>query len=198
MKDRIHKALEESVAVHQSLTGEVATIIRTSEVIAHAFQAGNKVLTVGNGGAASDAQHLAAEFVATFQMGKRPALPALCLNGNASTTTAWTNDFSFDSLYERQIEAFGKKGDVLIALSSGGGSLKPGQSSNIAFAAKKAKDMGLIVIGLSGKTGGALKEIADISIVVRSQSTARIQEAHITLFHLIIGAVEEKMFGTLK
>lgn len=195
MKERIIKALEESVAVHRSLLDEAENIIRASSIIARAFRAGNKILTVGNGGAASDAQHLAAEFVATFQMGKRPALPALCLNGNASTTTAWTNDFSFDSLYERQVEAFGKKGDVLLALSSGGGSLTPGQSANIAFAAKKAKEMGLIVIGLTGKTGGALKEIADLSLVVKSSSTARIQEAHITLFHLIIGLVEEQMFG---
>lgn len=195
MKERILKALDESVAIQRSLIGEAETIIHASEVIARAFESGNKVLTVGNGGAASDAQHLAAEFVASFKMGKRPALPALCLNSNSSTTTAWTNDFSFDSLYERQVEAFGKKGDVLMALSSGGGSLTPGQSANIAFAAKKAKEMGLTVIGLTGKQGGALKDIADVCIIVKSQDTARIQEAHLTLFHLIIELVETKMFG---
>lgn len=194
MKEKILHALEESGVVSRSLAEDAEKIARASEIIASAFAAGNKLLTVGNGGAASDAAHLAAEFVATYKM-KRRGLPAICLNSNASTTTAWTNDFSFETLYEREVEAFGKAGDVLVALSSGGGSLEPGLSSNIALAAKKAKEMGLGVIGLSGKTGGALKEIADPCIVVKSQVTARIQEAHMMLFHIIIELVDERLFG---
>lgn len=197
MNELIRTALEESSRVSQSLIGETDTILRASELIASAFKRGQKLLTVGNGGAASDAQHLAAEFVATYKM-KRPGLPAICLNSNASTTTAWTNDFSFETLYERQVEAFGKAGDVLIALTSGGGMLTPGPSSNIARAAKKAKEMNLTVIGFSGKSGGALKEISDLCIVVKSQVTARIQEAHMALFHIIIELVDERLFGNGK
>ncbi len=194
MTERIIQALDESIGVHGSLKDERAAIVRSRDIIVQAFRSGNKLLLVGNGGAASDVQHMAAEFVATFKM-KRPGLPAIALTSNASTLTAWTNDFSFDTVYARQVEAFGKKGDVLIALSSGGGSLSPGLSSNVALAAKKAREMGLVVIGLTGKTGGALKEIADPCVVVKSQVTARIQEAHITLLHIIIELVDEEMFG---
>lgn len=193
MKNTIAQALAESAALQISLTGEADKLVRAAEIIIGAFKAGNKILAVGNGGAASDAQHFTAEFVATFK-GARPALPAICLNSNVSTITAWTNDFTFDTLYERQVEAFGKKGDVLIALSSGGGSLEPGRSVNIAFAARKAKEMGLHVIGLTGKTGGALKDFADPCFIVKSDVTARIQEAHMTLFHIITELVDDHLF----
>lgn len=160
--------------------------------------AGNKILTVGNGGAAADAEHFTAELVGVYNnKNKRPGLPAICLNLNTSMITAWVNDFGFESLYERQVEAFGKRGDVLVAISSGGGSLKPGYSSNIALAAKKAKETGLKVIGLTGKTGGALKDIADPCIIVKSQVTARIQEAHMTLLHIITEMVDEKILGMI-
>lgn len=194
MKERILQSLADHRAVHESLQQECGAIERTADLLVEAFQNGRKLLVVGNGGAASDAAHLAAELVATFTF-KRRGLPAVCLSSNASTITAWTNDFSFDTLYERQVEAFGKPGDVFLALSSGGGSLTPGQSANIALAAKKAKEMGLIVIGLTGKTGGALKAIANPCIIVASQVTARIQEAHMTLFHILIDLIDEKMFG---
>lgn len=196
MKQHILQALEEGSRIQHSLQSEADTIIRASDILIKAFKSGRKLLIVGNGGAASDAQHIAAEFVATYKR-ERPGLPVICLNSNVSTITAWTNDFSFDSLYERQVEAFGKPGDVLIALSSGGGSLEPGRSSNIAFAARKAKELGLTVIGLTGKTGGALKSIADPCIIVSSQVTARIQEAHLTICHIITELVDERMFGNL-
>lgn len=194
MKERILQTLADHRAVHESLKEECGAIERAADLLVKAFQNGRKLLVVGNGGAASDAAHLAAELVATFTF-KRRALPALCLSSNVSTITAWTNDFGFDTLYERQVEAFGKPGDVLLALSSGGGSLTPGQSANIALAAKRAREMGLIVIGLTGKTGGALKTLADPCIIVTSQVTARIQEAHLTLFHVLIDLIDEKMFG---
>lgn len=197
MRQIIQQALKESVTVQQSLEGHIPEIIRSAEMIVKAFRAGNKLLIVGNGGAASDAQHIAAEFVATYKMERR-GLPAICFNGNASTTTAWTNDFSFDTLYARQIEAFGKKGDILLALSSGGGSLVPGRSANIAFAAKRAKEMGIEVIGLTGKTGGALKDLSDPCIIIKSSVTARIQEAHLTICHSIIELIDETMFGKLR
>jgi D-sedoheptulose 7-phosphate isomerase len=194
MKKRILQSLTEHRAVHESLRNECGAILRVSDLLVKAFQNGRKLLVVGNGGAASDAAHLAAELVATFTF-KRRGLPAICLSSNVSTITAWTNDFSFDTLYERQVEAFGRPGDVFLALSSGGGSLEPGRSANIALAAKKAKEMGLVVIGFTGKTGGALKKFADPCIIVKSQVTARIQEAHMTLFHVMIDLIDEKMFG---
>lgn len=196
MEKFILNSLSDSVAVQDSLKDEVDNIIRSVEIIVDAFVAGNKLLVVGNGGAAADAEHFVAEFVGTYNnKNKRPGLPAICLNLNAATITAWVNDFGFESLYERQLEALGKPGDVLVAISSGGGSLKPGYSTNIALAAKKAKDMGLKVIGLTGKTGGALKDIADPCIIVKSQTTSRIQEAHMSLLHIITELIEEKMFG---
>lgn len=194
MKKLILNALNDSIVVQNSLLGEVAKIVLSVETIVKAFTAGNKLLVVGNGGAAADAQHFVAEFVATYKM-KRPGLPAICLNENISIITAWTNDFGFESLYERQVQALGKPGDVFIAFSTGGGSLEPGLSSNIALAAKKAKKMGLKIIGFSGKSGGALKDIADPCIVIKSQVTARIQEAHMTLAHIITEMVDEIMFG---
>lgn len=199
MKKLILQALNDSIIIQGSLQGDIKKIIRSVEIIVDALTAGNKILTVGNGGAAADAEHFTAELVGVYNnKNKRPGLPAICLNSNASTITAWTNDFGFDSLYERQVQAFGKPGDVLIALSTGGGSLEPGLSSNIALAAKKAKETGLKVIGLTGKTGGALKDIADPCIIVKSQTTARIQEAHMTLLHIIAEMVDEKLFGHLK
>lgn len=191
----ILKALDESIDIRNSLKDELDKIIRSSEIIVDAFKSGSKVLIAGNGGNASDAIHFTAEFVGKYNKLDRPGLPAICLNLNPSIITAWTNDYGFDTLYERQIEALGKSGDVFIAISTGGGSLEAGLSSNIAFAAKKAKQMGLKVIGLTGKTGGALKELADPCIIVKSNTTARLQEAHITLAHIIIEMVEEKMFG---
>lgn len=199
IKKRIIQSLEESVNVQKSLNGDINKVIRSVEIIVEALTAGNKLLVVGNGGAAADAEHFTAEFVGVYNNKlKRPGLPAICLNENTSMITAWINDFGFDTLYERQVQAFGKPGDVLLALSTGGGSLKPGYSSNIALAAKRAKEMGLKIIGLSGKTGGALKDIADPCFVVKSQVTARIQEAHMTIAHIIIEMVDERMFGDEK
>lgn len=193
----IIKALDDSIGIRNSLKGDAEKIVRSSEIIIDAFKSGNKLLIAGNGGNASDAVHLTAEFVGKYKL-DRPGLPAICLNLNPSTITAWTNDYGFDTLYERQIQALGIPGDVFIAISTGGGSLTPGLSSNIALAAKKAREMGLKVIGLTGKTGGALKELADPCIIVKSDVTARLQEAHITLAHIIVDLVERKMFGDLK
>jgi D-sedoheptulose 7-phosphate isomerase len=190
----ILKALDDGIEIRDSLKDESGKIISSSEIIVDAFGSGNKVLIAGNGGNAADAIHFTAEFVGKFKL-NRPGLPAICLNVNPSTMTAWSNDFGFDTLFERQVEALGKSGDVFIGISTGGGSLEPGLSSNVALAAKKAKEMGMKVIGLVGKTGGALKEISDICIVVKSNDTARIQEAQITLAHIITGLVEDKMFG---
>lgn len=195
---KIFAALDESIEIRNSLKNEADKIQRAAQVISDAFVAGGKVLIAGNGGNASDAIHFAAEFTGKYNKMERVGLPAICLNTNPAMMTAWTNDYSFDTLYERQVQALGKPGDVFIAISTGGGSLEPGLSSNVALAAKYALGMGMKVVALVGKTGGALKDLADPCIIVKSNSTARIQEAQITLVHMITELVEEKMFGGQK
>lgn len=195
--EMINESIEEGVRVRSTLLDDGPKIIEAAELIAGALQMGGKVLAAGNGGSAADAMHFAAELEATFTFYRR-GLPAMCLNSNISTMTAWSNDFDFSTLFERQVEAHGKPGDVLVAISTGGGTYDKGASHNIALGAKKAKEMGLKVIGLSGKKGGVLNEISDICFVVKSQVTARIQEAHITLLHVITQAVDEIMFPNKK
>ena len=193
MRDIVIQSIEEGVSARIDLKKDVDKIIRASEIIVEAFRSGSKILAAGNGGSAADAQHFTAEFEGKYCL-ERPGLPAICLNTNASTLTAWANDFNFDTVFERQIEAHGKPGDVLVAISTGGGSFAEGYSRNIALAAKKAKESGLKVIGLAGKTGGVLKDMADVSIVVNSENTARIQECHITELHILTELVERIMF----
>lgn len=153
------------------------------EEIRAAMQRGGKLLLCGNGGSAADAQHLAAEFVGRFKR-DRAALPAIALTTDTSILTCVANDFGYDALFARQIEAVGNAGDVLIALSTSG------NSKNVLAAAGQAKKNSMKVIGLTGCGGGGLAELCDILLCVSSADTARIQEAHIFLGHLICQAFE--------
>lgn len=152
-----------------------------------AFQQGNKLLFVGNGGSAADAQHLAAELVVRFRK-NRPALPALALTVDSSALTAIGNDFGFDELFSRQVQALGQAGDLLFALSTSGNSV------NVLNAIVAAQSMGMVVVGMTGAGGGRLAELADICLQIPSNDTARIQEGHTLLGHLLCDALEQSLF----
>lgn len=147
---------------------------------------GGKILFFGNGGSAADAQHLSAELVVRFISNRAP-IAAMALNTDTSALTAGANDLGYDSIFARQIEALGRPGDVAVAISTSG------TSPNIITALKMAREKGLVATALSGRNGGALPDIADPVIIVPAQSTRRIQEMHITLGHMLCGALEQKL-----
>lgn len=156
------------------------------DVCAHAIRQGNKILFFGNGGSAADAQHLATELYVRF-IDDRAPIAALALPTDTSGMTAIGNDLGFDHLYARQIDAIGKPGDVAVGLTTSG------TSPNIIKALWSARDKGLVTVGLSGRGGGQLHDICDVTIVVPAQSTRRIQEMHITLGHIFCGALEQAL-----
>lgn len=151
-----------------------------------ALSAGGKIVFAGNGGSASDAQHIATEFTVKYRS-KRRALPAISLATDTSALTAIGNDFGFDQIFGRQLEAIGKRSDLLVLISTSG------MSKNLLNCAKVANDLGISSFGLLGRDGGELVKICDASIVVPSETTSRIQEAHIFLLHFLIQSVEERM-----
>jgi D-sedoheptulose 7-phosphate isomerase len=180
----------ESAKVKENIASDDEIISKIEKVavdIIEALKKGNKVLLCGNGGSAADAQHIAAELLGKFYL-HRKALPAVALNTNGSILTAVANDYSYDDVFSRQVEGLGREGDILIGISTSG------NSKNVINAIKKAKEMGIKTIGLSGKNGGKMKELSDICICVPSNSTPRIQEAHITIGHVICEIVEREMF----
>lgn len=162
------------------------------EKIAHeiivALRAGNKIILCGNGGSASDAQHIAAEFIGRF-VNERMSLPAIALTADTAALTAIGNDFGFDRVFSRQIEGLGKKGDILIAISTSG------RSPNVLEAIAQAKQQGLRVIGFTGREGGVLKDAADLCFIAKAPKTTHIQEMHITALHAICEVVETILFG---
>ena len=194
MSQQITDIIDASIKVKQLLMANekiVSTIEDCVTVIVNAFSAGNKVLFCGNGGSAADAQHLAAEFSGRFYI-DREALPAEALHCNTSYLTAVGNDYSYDVIFSRLIKGIGKKGDILVGLSTSG------NSANIVNALETAKEKGMITIGFTGFTGGRMKEISDYLINVPSTDTPRIQESHILVGHIICQLVEEKIFGSPK
>lgn len=162
-------------------------IEQATESIVHSLKNGGKVLLAGNGGSAADAQHLAGEFVSRFYY-DRPGLPAFALTVDSSVMTAIGNDYGYDYLFARQIEAAGNKGDVFIGLSTSG------NSPNIISAFEAAKKKGLITIGLAGESGGKMKELCDICLCMPSKITPKIQEGHGCVGHIICALVEKIIF----
>lgn len=192
MLQKIHSIIQASVDVKTALLQEAGIMARIEEVVmalTNTFKNGNHVYFCGNGGSAADAQHLAAELSGRFYV-DRDALPAEALHVNTSYLTAVANDYSFDVIYARMIKGIGKKGDVLIGLSTSG------NSENIVKAFEQAKQSGLITIGFTGASGGKLKTLSDYLINVPSTDTPRIQESHILIGHIICQLVEEKYFVT--
>ena len=157
------------------------------KLISHAFEAGNKLFFFGNGGSAADAQHLAAEFVNRYVM-DRPPLPAIALTTDTSILTSISNDFSFNEIFGKQLKALGKEGDVAFGISTSG------NSSNIIKAFEVAKEMRMKTVALTGNDGGAIAKMADISLIVPSTSSPRIQEVHILVGHILCEMVEHSLF----
>ena len=183
MKNIYLKELNEHREVLAELTGLADKVIAVSERISYAMDQGGKLLICGNGGSAADAQHIAAEFVGRFRADRRP-LPAMSLTTDSSVLTCISNDYSFRSVYSRQVEALGKRGDVLLAISTSG------NSENILEAVRAANDKQIFTVGLLGNDGGKLNRLVNNSIVVSSENTARIQEAHIFVGHMLCALVE--------
>jgi D-sedoheptulose 7-phosphate isomerase len=189
-KNRVGALIEASIATKQSMLQDadvVAAVANVSEILVEALTGGNKILLFGNGGSAADAQHIAAELVGRFAF-DRPALPALALSVNSSCVTAIGNDYGFDQVFSRQIEALGRAGDVAVGISTSG------NSPNVLRAVVTAKTMGLRTIALTGLGGGKLKRAADRCICAPSSETPRIQECHILIGHIISDLVEREIF----
>ena len=187
--ERIKEALRESMEAKAALTTEDHDLIlEMAYTMIEALSQGNKIIWMGNGGSAADAQHLAAELVSKFYM-EREGLPSLSLHANTSVLTAIGNDYGFDHVFERQIEALAQAGDVVVGISTSG------NSPNTLIAVKKARDMGCVTIGLTGANGDKLAEASDLCLKVPSDDTPRIQEVHITVGHIICEIVESVMFG---
>ena len=190
MQAKIKEILNASISVKQQVL-ENETLLNTIQAVTDAivacFKNDGKLLFCGNGGSAADAQHLAAEFSGRFYTDREP-LDAEALHVNTSYLTAVANDYSYNEVYARIVKAKGRKGDILVGLSTSG------NSGNIVEAFKVAKERGLIIVGFTGETGGKMKEYCDYLINIPSIDTPRIQECHITVGHIICQLVEEKFF----
>ena len=182
----LYQRLEDHVdVVTKTIHEHEIEIFRLVADIVHALKNGNKVLFCGNGGSAADSQHLAAEFVGRFQA-ERQALPAIALTTDTSALTALGNDYGFNKVFARQVEAIGKTGDILIGISTSG------NSENVVQAFQQAEEKGITIVSLTGKSGGKLKHYANINISSQSEITARIQEAHILVGHIVCELVEKE------
>lgn len=187
---KVKQILENSIAVKQAILSDdeiLQAICSINALLGKCFSSGNKLLLCGNGGSASDAQHLACEFSGRFKL-NRSALFAEALHVNSSALTAIANDYGYEEVYSRMLESKGAKDDVLIAISTSG------NSANVVNAAAKAKELGMTVVGFSGQKEGNMDAHCDILIKVPSDDTPRIQEAHITIGHIICEIVELKLF----
>ena len=184
----IQKRFKESSEVKARFLKEnLSKLLEVIKLISHTFEAGNKLFFFGNGGSAADAQHFAAEFVNRYIM-DRPPLPAIALTTDTSILTSISNDMAFNDIFSRQIKALGKEGDVAVGISTSG------NSSNVIKAFEAAKEIGMKTVALAGNDGGVLAKIADISLVVSSNSTPRVQETHILVGHLLCEMVEHQLF----
>lgn len=190
MRDFIIRTFEESARVKTAFARENAdAIAAVVKLVAQAFRSGKKVILFGNGGSATDASHIAAEFVNRFLM-DRPPLPAIALNTDPAVLTSISNDFGYDQTFLKQLTALGQEGDVVIAISTSG------NSPNVLKAVDVAKKNGMKVVALTGGAGGKLAGMADYAFTVATKRTPRIQETHITLGHTICEMVDEELFGT--
>lgn len=187
MRREVAKRLEESARIKKAIaTSKIGEIERMVEFIITAYKTGGKVVLFGNGGSAADAQHIACELVGRLGV-KRQAFPAIALTTNTSTLTAVANDYGYEAVFSRQIEALVNERDVVVGISTSG------NSPNVVEAMKMAKIKGAKTIGLTGGNGGKLAEVADLVLIVPSDATPRIQEAHITIGHIVCELVEKEL-----
>ena len=188
MKENITSMLKESGKLKEKLSNYSNKIEECINLILNSLNNNKKILLIGNGGSATQASHIATEFTGRYKL-ERKALPAIALTTDLAAITAIGNDYGFDKVFERQLEALGQEGDVLIALSTSG------NSENLIKTVQKAKNMNIKVIGLLGKDGGKQKNTSNVEIIVPSENTPRIQEAHLTILHIICELVEKELFG---
>ena len=191
MNDAIIKAFEESIQAKRSFLKEnLNTLVTVINLLAAAFSNGNKFLLFGNGGSAADAQHIAAEFVNRFRIERRP-LPALALTTDTSAITSIANDYDYKEIFAKQVKALGKEGDIALAISTSG------NAENVLAAVDTCKELKIISVGLTGGDGGKLAKRADYLLCVsEGKNTARVQETHILVGHVICEMVDQKLFST--
>ena len=182
----LQSALAESAEMLRTLPDLEEPLGRAADAITQCLTSGRKLLVCGNGGSAADASHFATEFVIRFQS-ERPPYPAICLTSDGGALTAGGNDYGFDEIFARQVAAFGQPGDVLIALTTSG------NSRNIQRALEEAKTRDMTTIAFLGRDGGATRGMSEIQLLVRGESTARIQEAHMLLLHVLCQTMEDRL-----
>jgi D-sedoheptulose 7-phosphate isomerase len=191
MTDLVRKQLQQSIDTMTKVLNDEAihqAVVRAGELTAEAMKAGRKLLVCGNGGSAADSQHLVAEFVSRLTV-DRPALRAVALTTDTSILTAIGNDYSYDNVFERQVEALANEGDVLLAISTSG------NSKNCIKGLRKAKEMGVRTIAYTGNNGGGMAELAELNVIIPSNVTMNIQESHLALEHIFCMVVERCYFG---
>lgn len=187
ISDSLNESSEVKLMIKDELTDQ---LLQSVDLLADCFKEGNKLLLCGNGGSAADCQHIATELMIRLSHHiQRPALPAIALTTDTSNLTAGGNDIGFENVFARNVEGLGNKGDVLLAISTSG------NSTNVIKAVNTARSKSMKVIGFLGGTGGELKNIVDLPIIVPSSNVQRIQEGHITIAHIICELVEDKLYG---
>jgi len=194
IEDTIIQHIQNSISVKEKILSDpklLKTIKDAAVLVTEAYKKGNKTLLAGNGGSAADAQHIAGEFVSRFYF-DRPGIPSIALSTDTSIMTAIGNDYGFDKLFERQVQAQGVEGDVFIGITTSG------NSKNILQALYACRSKGVKSIILTGQAGGAVADVCDVCIRVPSLETPRIQESHILIGHIICCVVEEELFGEMK
>ena len=189
MKEHVVKAFDDSADVKRRFAREHADrIVEVARLIGRAFKEGHKILLFGNGGSSTDASHIAAEFVGRYHRDRAP-LPAIALGTNMATLTCIANDYDYAEIFARQVRAHGQKGDIAIAISTSG------NSPNVLRGVEAARVIGLTTVGWTGGKGGKLASLVDHCFIVPSTVTARIQESHITLGHVLCELIEEDVFA---
>lgn len=183
----IKQMIGESAKAMAGMTKLAPQIENAAKTVEKALKAGNKVLLAGNGGSATQAAHIAAEFTGRYKKDRKP-LPGIALTADLAAITAIANDYGYERVFSRQLEALGDKGDVFIALSTSG------NSKNLMSALEAARKKGIASISLLGRGGGKMKGMADLDIIIPSENIPRIQECHLTVLHIVCEAVEERMF----
>lgn len=188
--ERIKNQINESIEVKNKVLSLTTEIEKAALICSKALESGNKILLCGNGGSAADAQHIAAELVIRYKGGnERRALPAMTLSPDPSTITACGNDYGYDQLFARQVEAFGQSGDVLLGISTSG------NSKNVLLAIETARQKKMKVVSLLGNNGGLISGKSDLDVIIPSNVTARIQESHILVGHIICSIIEKELFN---
>jgi D-sedoheptulose 7-phosphate isomerase len=198
LEDRLKAYIRNEIEGCKSVMNEmlsdeslIEVIDRAANACISSLRAGGKILLAGNGGSAADAQHIAGELVSRFIF-DRPGLPAIALTTDTSILTAIGNDYGYDRLFARQVQAHGKQGDILMCYSTSG------ESPNILKAITEAKSLGVVTIGLCGNRGGVMVDMCDYALEVPSPATPKIQEGHLVLGHIICGIIEQEIFGDLR